>query len=213
MKKIKLVTSALTIASIAGFSVFADDKPAAQVNGVKGVKQEAVKGIRKEKPPEGVKSIEQPATTPPPIAPKGEIEKGIDSVDGVNQITEVKAPNAPAPTNPVPEESNAAEGANQVEGIKAVAPDAVMPVAPPQAGAVSTIQAVKGVQGIVAPKQQNLEAALLMKETGDGPPATKAAAAAAALLKGPPGLLPGPAPGGDGRDDFQEFEDLTTPGS
>ena len=36
-------------------------------------------------------------------------------------------------------------------------------VPPPPVGAVSTIRAVQGVQGIIAPKQLNLEAALLIQ--------------------------------------------------
>jgi hypothetical protein len=85
----------------------------------------------------------------------------------------------------------------QVVCIPATTPNAVKGVPPPPAAAVSSIRAVQGVQGIVAPRQLNLEAALLMKEGGNTTPAGagaeggrgKAAAAAAALLngaKGPP---------------------------
>ena len=109
---------------------------------------------------------------------------------------------------------------NKVEGIKATPPNAVQSVPPPPVGAVSTIRAVQGVQGIIAPKQLNLEAALLIKEDGKGTPAGNGAeggkgkAAAAALLSGPRGIAPAPpAPDGDGRAGFQEFEKLTAPGS
>ena len=74
------------------------------------------------------------------------------------------APVVPSPhtisTTPA---GNAAQGVNKIEGIKATPPNAVQPIPPPPAGAVSTIRAVQGVQGIIAPKQLNLEAALLIK--------------------------------------------------
>ncbi len=185
----------------------ADDKSSASansVNGVKGVKQEAVESVKKVEPP----TIAPTAVTTP---------AGVNQVDGVNTIQGVKAPGQettpPPPPAPV---DKATQGVNQVEGVKAMTPDAVQPVPPPPAGAVSTIQAVKGVQGIIAPKQRNLEAALLIKEGGEGPPTGtgKGAAAAAALLSGPPGEAPGPPlPDGDGRDAFQEFEIRTAPGS
>jgi hypothetical protein len=76
---------------------------------------------------------------------------------------------------------------------------------------VNSIRAVKGVQGIVVPKQRNLEAALLI-EAGSGPSGPAAAAAAAGLF-GPPGVAPGAPSKEDGRVDFQEFEKQDTPGS
>ena len=114
------------------------------------------------------------------------------------------------------------QGVQKVDGIQAPATNAVKGVPPPPAAAISSIRAVQGVQGIVAPKQLNLEAALLMKEGGQATPAGggaeggqgKATAAAAALLNGPKGPAPTlPAPAGDGRAALQEFEKLDKPGS
>ena len=109
---------------------------------------------------------------------------------------------------------------NKVDGIQATPPNTVKGVPPPPAAAISTIRAVKGVQGIIAPKQLNLEAALLIKEDAKGTPATNGAeggkgkAAAAALLNGPKGLTPvPPAQKTDGRTALQEFEKLDKPGS
>ena len=109
---------------------------------------------------------------------------------------------------------------NKVDGIKATPPNMVKGVPPPPAAAISTIRAVKGVQGIVAPKQRNLEAALLIKDQAKGTPATNGAeggkgkAAAAALLNGPKGPAPAPPlPNGDGRAALQQFEKLDKPGS
>lgn len=189
---------------IAGM-LLADEKPASgdAVNGVKGVKKDAIQSVKKEEPPTVVPTV---ITTP----------TGASKVDGVNTVIGVKTPGREATPNPPTEEGKAPQGFEQIEGIEAVATNRVQAVPPPPAGAVSTIQAVKGVQGIVAPKQLNLEAALLIKEDGKGAPAPTGKgnpAAAAALLSAPAGLTPGPAPNGDGRADFQEFEKLTTPGS
>lgn len=176
----------------------AQEKPAAAINGVKGVKQEAVQSVKK---------IEPPAVTPPPTS-----------------VTPPPPPNAATPPPPPPAITqpppNKAQTVNKVEGVKATPPNTVQGVPPPPVGAVSTIRAVQGVQGIIAPKQLNLEAALLIKEDGKGTPAGtgaeggKGKAAAAALLSGPRGIAPAPpAPDGDGRARFQEFEKLTAPGS
>lgn len=193
MKFTKSITGT-AVALLIVFAVMADDKKPV-VNEVKGVKQEAIESIEKKDPP-----WVNPAAAPTP--------KGVDKVDGVNTVKGVKTPGKAAPT---PKVTPKAKGVNQVEGIEAVATNQVKAIPPPPSGAISTIQAVKGVQGIVAPKQQNLEAALLIKEDTQGNPTGTAAAAA---LLGAPGPGPGPpAPGGDGREDFQQFEKLTTPGS
>lgn len=112
------------------------------------------------------------------------------------------------------------QGVNKVDGVQATPPNAVKGVPPPPAASISTVRAVKGVQGIVAPKQLNLEAALLIKDQAKGTPATNGAeggkgkAAAAALLSGPPGPVPAPlTPNKDGRGALQEFEKLDKPGS
>jgi len=171
-------------------------KASAAIEGIKGVKQEAVESIKKVEPP-----------TASPVMPT--TVQGVQKVDGVNTINGVKtpAPNAVQPVPPPPPTATV----NTINGVKAPVPNAVQPVPPPPAGsAVSTIRAVKGVEGIVVPKQRNLEAALQIKEGATPDPKGKAAAAA---LSGPPGKIPGPQPDGDGRAVFQELEKQTAPGS
>lgn len=181
-----LMTRWLPLASIllGASNTHADEKPAtaAEINGVKGVKQEAVQSIKK---------VESPTANAAPVN-KAE---GVKKVDGINTINGVKA-EAPHAAQPIPPKP--AGSATNVAGGSV--------------GAVSSIRAVKGVQGIDAPKQRNLEAALLIKE-GGGVPTGKGKAAAAALFNGPPGAPVKPVPGADGRAGFQEFEKLTTPGS
>jgi hypothetical protein len=155
----------------------------------------AVSQVQEEKPPpviEGVKGVEQEAVEsvkkvePPVVVPVPESNAlGVEKVDGINTI----------------------------DGVKTPAPNSVTPVTPPPpvGAAVSSIRAVKGVQGIVVPKQRNLEAALLI-EAGTGPDGPAAAAAAAGLF-GSPGIEPGLPGLEDGRVDFQEFEKQNTPGS
>ena len=186
-------------------------KGPASIDGVRGVKQEAVPSIKK---------VEPPTANPAAV----NAAQGVKKVDGVNTINGVKAPAPnmvqpvqPPPPPPPPATVNAAQGVKKVDGVdtingvKAPPPNAVQPVPPPPAGnAVSTIRAVQGVQGIVVPKQRNLEAALQIKEGGTPDPKGKAAAAA---LFGPAGKGPGPQQNGDGRAAFQEFEKRTTPGS
>lgn len=191
----------------------AQEKPAAPaaIDGVKGVKQEAV---------ESVKKVEPPAATNAAIieSVKGVKQDAIESVKKVEPPTASAAAAAASAAQGV----NKVEGVNTVNGVKADGQEVVMAIPPPPSagsatnvegsavGAVSSIQAVKGVQGIDAPKQQNLEAALLIKEGGTP---TGPAKAAAALLNGPPGQLPGKQKIEDGRAGFQEFEKLTMPGS
>jgi hypothetical protein len=187
--------------------VHAQQPPSADaINGVKGVKQEAVQSIKKIAPPTVV-----PVTPPPPMGvtqpvppPPPPAEQAMNKVEGVK----------PPPPPPPP------QAVNKVDGIQATPPNTVKGVPPPPAAAISTIRAVQGVQGIIAPKQLNLEAALVLKEDAKGTPATpgaeggKGKAAAAALLNGPKGLVPAPpVPNGDGRGALQEFEKLDKPGS
>jgi len=194
-----IATAMLCVTAIA----MAQENPAADaINGVKGLKQEAVQSIKKIAPPTVV-----PVTPPPPM--------GVTQPVPPPPPTGVKQP-APAPPPP----PLVAKGVNKVDGIQATPPNTVKGVPPPPAAAISTIRAVQGVQGIIAPKQLNLEAALLIKEDGKGTPAGggeeggKGKAAAAALLNGPPGLVPtAPTPSGDDRAGFQEFEKLDKPGS
>ena len=160
--------------------------PAASIDGVRGVKQDAVESIKK---------VEPGTVNPAAVTTAA----GVNKVDGVNTVNGVKAPGH--------------------EAVQPVPPTPAGSAAP--VGAVSNIRAVQGVQGILPPKQQNLEAALMMKEGGGGTPAGggaehggKGKAAAAALLGAPPEKAPvktGPLQ--DGRGGFQEFEKLTTPGS
>jgi len=178
--------------------LMAQEQPSpAAVNGVQGVKQQAVQSVKNAAPPTVV-----PVTPPPPTG-----------------VTQPVPPPPPAGVMPPP--PPATQSVNQVDGVQAAATNAVKGVPPPPATAVSSIRAVKGVQGIVAPKRLNLEAALLMKEGGNATPAGGGAeggqgkaAAAAALLNGPKGLAPAPpAPAGDSRAALQEFEKLDKPGS
>ena len=146
----------------------------------------------------------------------------INGVKGVKQkaVTSIKkiAPPTVVPVTPPPPPSE--QGVNKVDGIQATPPNTVKGVPPAPAAATSTIRAVQGVQGIIAPKQLNLEAALLSKEDAKGTPAGggaeggKGKAAAAALLNRPLGLVPAArVSNGDGRAGFQEFEKLDKPGS
>jgi hypothetical protein len=201
LKSIFLLSAALLL--VAGIAM-AQEKPAADaINGVKGVKQEAVQSIKKIAPPTVV-----PVTPPPPT--------------GVTQPVPPPPPTdvAPPPPTDVAPPPPAMQGVNKVDGIQATPPNTVKGVPPPPAAAISTIRAVQGVQGIIAPKQLNLEAALLIKEDAKGTPAGggaeggKGKAAAAALLNGPKALTPAPPlPNADGRGALQEFEKLDKPGS
>jgi hypothetical protein len=198
----KILKSIILSSLMAGFAM-SQEKPAADaINGVKGVKQEAVTSIKKIEPPTVV-----PVTPPPPT--------------GVTQPIPPLPPTGVTQQPPPPPPPPAVQGMNQVDGIQATPPpNAVKGVPPPPASAISTIRAVQGVQGIITPKQMNLEAALLIKEDAKGTPAGggaeggKGKAAAAALLNGPKGLTPAPpVPNGDGRAGLQEFEKLDKPGS
>jgi hypothetical protein len=195
MKTLKFII----LSSLMAGSAMAQEKPAA-INGVKGVKQEAVTSIKKIAPPTVV-----PVNPPPPV--------------GVTQP--IPPPPPTGVTQQPPPPPPAMQGMNKVDGIQATPPpNGVKGVPPPPASAISTIRAVQGVQGIITPKQMNLEAALLIKEDAKGTPAGggaeggKGKAAAAALLNGPKGLTPAPpVPNGDGRAGLQEFEKLDKPGS
>lgn len=181
-------------ASLMAGNAIAQQQPApgAAINGVQGVKQEAVQSIKK---------VEPPVVNPTAV----NAAQGVNKVDGISTINGVKAAGheavqaVPPPPSPPPQPAGSAASV----------------------GAVASIRAVQGVQGIVAPKQLNLEAALMIKEGGAGTPAGggaekggKGKAAAAALLAPPGGPAPTkPVPGTDGRTAFQEFEKLTAPGS
>lgn len=182
----------------------AQQSPSADaINGVKGVKQEAVQSIKKIAPPAVV-----PVTPPPPTGVTQPVPPP-PAAQSMNKVGGVKPPPPPPP-----------QAVIKVDGIQATPPNIFKGVPPPPAAAISTIRAVQGVQGIIAPKQLNLEAALVLKEDAKGTSATpeaeggKGKAAAAALLNGPKGLVPAPpVPNGDGRGALQEFEKLDKPGS
>ena len=185
--------------------VHAQQSPSADaINGVKGVKQEAVQSIKKIAPPTVV-----PVTPPPPMG----VTQPVPPPPAAQAMNKVEGVKPPPPPPPPP------QAVNKVDGIQATPPNTVKGVPPPPAAAISTIRAVQGVQGIIAPKQLNLEAALVLKEDAKGTPATPGAEggkgkAAAALLNGPKGLVPAPpVPNGDGRAGLQEFEKLDKPGS
>jgi hypothetical protein len=190
--------------------VHAQQAPSADaINGVKDVKQEAVQSIKKIAPPTVV-----PVTPPPPTGVTQPVPPPPPAAQTMNKVEGVKNPGQPATPPPPP------QAVNKFDGIQATPPNTVKGVPPPPAAAISTIRAVQGVQGIIAPKQLNLEAALVLKEDAKGTPATpgaeggKGKAAAAALLNGPKGLVPAPPdPNGDGRGALQEFEKLDKPGS
>ena len=186
--------------------VHAQQPPSADaINGVKGVKQEAVQSIKKIAPPTVV-----PVTPPPPMGVAQPVPPPPPpAAQAMNKVEGVKPPPPPPP-----------QAVIKVDGIQATPPNIFKGVPPPPAAAISTIRAVQGVQGIIAPKQLNLEAALVLKEDAKGTSATpeaeggKGKAAAAALLNGPKGLVPAPpVPNGDGRGALQEFEKLDKPGS
>jgi hypothetical protein len=186
--------------------VHAQQSPSADaISGVKGAKQEAVQSIKKIAPPTVV-----PVTPPPPTGVTQPVPPPPPAAQAMNKVEGVKPPPPPPPPQAV----------NKVDGIQATPPNTVKGVPPPPAAAISTIRAVQGVQGIIAPRQLNLEAALVLKEDAKGTPATpgaeggKGKAAAAALLNGPKGLVPAPpVPNGDARGALQEFEKLDKPGS
>ncbi len=202
----------LPLALIFMGSSLAQQKPTttAAIDGVKGVKQEAVADVKNVTPPAAT-----PVATPPP--------------QGVKQAA---PPTAAAATTDATQGMNKVDGVNTIDGVKTAGRDEVQPLPSKPAGsaanvgggavgAVSSIRAVQGVQGIIAPKQLNLEAALMIKRDGGGTPVGSGAekggngkAAAAALLKVPGSRTPvKPVPGADGRAALQEFEKLTTPGS
>ncbi len=210
----------------------------AAVEGIKGVKEDAVAKIRNAE----TGTAEGTKLTAP----------GVNKVNAIDTISGVKADGRAVlpPVNPVPPPPvagsassvptgsatgtttdakgvNKIDGVDTINGVKADGRTVLPPVnavpPPPVAGSVTnaaggtvgsggTIRAVNGVAGINAAKLQNLEAALKLKHEGTGAPAGGKAKAAAALLgDGPPGPKPGPKT--DGRAGFQEFDKLPDTGS
>ena len=206
-----------------------ENRPApSAIEGVKGVKQDAVANIKN---PEAGNAVGAANNA-----------QGVNKIDGINTVNGVKAdgqmvtpppPPIAKPVIPVAGPganvvvpNNTAQGVNKIDGINTVngvkadgqtvalpPPPVKQSVAPVTVTAVkaagtvgtgATIQAVNGVTGINAVKLQNLEAALKIKHEGGGPPTDKGKAAAAALGAPGPGTKPGPT--ADGRPAFQEFE-------
>ncbi len=158
--------------------------PAAAVEGIKGVKEDAVAKIKNVEP--GVATGTKNAA------------QGVNKIDGIDTINGVKAAGRTAVQPPPPPPIVPAGGT-------------AIPAGGGSVGSAANIRAVKGVGGIDAAKLRNLEAALTLKNDAGGTPTGKGQAAAAAL-GGPPGK-PGPKTKEDGRAGFQEFEKLQNNGS
>lgn len=194
----------------------------AAVEGVTGVKQEAVSSI---------KQLEKGTA-----APTGGVTTGakndaqaVNKVNGVETINGVKADgravvppppptNVPPPPPPPPQAITSgakhdAQAVDKVTGVETTPPTSVAPPPPPppavhQAGTAAPvgggavgnaakIQSVKGVTGLNTAKIQNLEAALQLKQGGETPAGTGQekggkGKAAAAALLGAPLEKPNP---------------------
>ena len=180
----------------------------AAVEGVTGVKQEAVSSV---------KQLETGTANPTGGVTTGAKNdaQAVNKVNGVETINGVKADGRtvvpPPPPTHVPPPPPPPPAAHQA-GTAA-------PVGGGSVGNAAKIQSVKGVTGLNTAKIQNLEAALKLKQNAETPAGTgeekggKGKAAAAALL-GAPLEKPNPkAPKEDGRAGFQEFEKLQNNGS
>jgi hypothetical protein len=178
----------------------AQEQPTPAVQGIKGVKEEAVSDVKNIETGNAASSggVVNPGT-------KSDAQ-GVNKVNGVETIQGVKSDgrNAVLPTPPPPP-----------------APPPIVPAGgttvPAGGGSVGTaanIRAVQGVGGINTTKLQNLEAALNLKKDATVTPAGgtgKGRAAAAGLLSAPLEKQTGPKE--DGRAGFQEFEKLQNTGS
>ena len=169
--------------------VTAQDKPSsAAVNGVQGVKQEAVQNVKNVAPPTVVPVTPPPrpaGVTPPPPPP---------AMQGVQKVDGIQAPATNAVKGVPPPPAAAISSIRAVQGVQGI-------VAPKQLNLEAALLMKEGGQATPAGGGA---------EGGQG----KATAAAAALLNGPKGPAPTlPAPAGDGRAALQEFEKLDKPGS
>jgi hypothetical protein len=150
---------------------------------------------------------QQPALPGPAI--QGIQGPGRGTVKSIDKVDPVAVKSA---ANPTAEQVKKVEGIEPLKGVKVPAPSQVKGVQPPSSTqSVSAIRAVKGVTGIVVPKQRNLEAALLIKESTKAPE-RKNSAAAAALLTAPK-KEPQTQKQEDGRAAFQVFAEKNTTGS
>lgn len=170
--------------------------PTAAVEGIKGVKEDAVAKV---------KNVETGVANGPKSSAHG-VNKinGVETINGVNADGRTVLP----PTNPV---------APPPPPIVSAGGTAI-PAGGGSVGSAANIRAIKGVSGINSAKLQNLEKALILKQGGGGTPAGggaekggKGKSAAAALLAAPLEKKAGPKE--DGRAGFQEFEKLQNNGS
>jgi hypothetical protein len=198
-------------------SASAQQTPAgsAAIEGVKGVKQDAV---------ESVKNV-QTGTVQPAAATID--PQGVKKVDGVSTVNGVKVPGQQPPPPPPPPEGQAPPPPPPPQGKVEPPPPArppvgsVAPAANGSVGSAAAIRAVKGVTGLNPLKRENLEAALRMKAASAGTPVGSGAenggkgkAAAAALLSGIAETPPAkPGPKEDGRAKLQEIKKLLETGS
>jgi len=183
----------------------------AAVQGVTGVKQEAVSTV---------KQLETGTTNPTGGVTTGAkndaqaVNKvnGVETINGVKEDGRTVIPPTHVPPPPPPQPPPPPPPAAHQAGTAA-------PVGGGSVGNAAKIQSVKGVTGLNTAKIQNLEAALKLKQNAETPAGTgeekggKGKAAAAALL-GAPLEKPNPkGPKEDGRAGFQEFEKLQNNGS
>ena len=217
-----------------GCLVSAQEKrpPTAAVEGIKGVKEDAVAKVKnietgnatpsggvttgtkntaqgvKEDAAAKIKNIETGNTAPGGGVATGtkSTAQGVNKIDGIDTINGVKADGRtavlPPPPPPPPPPT-----APPVVPIKGTAVN----VGGGTVGASGSIRSITGVAGINTVKLQNLEAALQLKHAEGKPEPGGKAAAAALLAPGPPGPKSGPK--ADGRAGFQEFEKLPNIGS
>jgi hypothetical protein len=194
-----------TLLLLLGFgSLLAAQEPApapAAVEGIKGVKEDAVEKIKH------VETGNAAADNGGVTTGSANAAQGVNKINGVETINGVKADGRTVvpPTQPVVPPPVQQGGTAVAAGGGSV-------------GSGGTIHAVKGVAGLNTTKIQNLEAALILKQGGGGTPAGagaekggKGKSAAAALLAAP--LEKAKAPKEDGRAGFQEFEKLQNNGS
>jgi hypothetical protein len=200
--------------------------PTAAVEGIKGVKQEAVAEI---------KNVEPGNAGPSDGVASGTKSnaQGVNKINGVETINGVKGagrtvipPPPPGAPPPPPPPSGVVQPATSAKPVAPPPPPppvvsaggTALPAGGGSVGSTAHIRAVQGVAGINTAKLQNLEKALVLKQGGGGTPSGagaekggKGKSAAAALLAAPLEKQPGPKE--DGRAGFQEFEKLQNNGS
>jgi hypothetical protein len=177
--------------------------PAAAVEGIKGVKEDAVAKVKNIETGNAAESGGVATGTK-------NSTQGVNKINGVETINGVKADGRTVvpPTNPLvpPPPPIVSAGGTAI------------PAGGGSVGNAANIRAVQGVAGINTAKLQNLEKALVLKQGGGGTPVGggaekggKGKSAAAALLAAPLEKRAGPKE--DGRAGFQEFEKLQNNGS